>query len=117
MILSDFESYPALIKPSLMALSDEYEGKKARTVVTVDTEWLNTVARPLRPTGAVPNATLRSLHLAGLRRGLARPCPSTFVYRSYSSCTEILSPGNSGLVNTPDSAISETDSLPPSAKQ
>ena len=29
-------------------------------------------ARPLRPTGAAPRATLLPLHLAGLRRGLAR---------------------------------------------
>jgi hypothetical protein len=35
-----------------MALSDEYEGKKARTEDTVGTGWLNTVARPLRPIGA-----------------------------------------------------------------
>jgi len=28
-------------------------------------------ARPLRPIGAAPNATLRSLHLADLRGGLA----------------------------------------------
>jgi hypothetical protein len=48
-----------------MALSDEYEGKKARTEDTVGTGWLNTVARPLRPIGAVLNATLRSLHLVG----------------------------------------------------
>jgi len=32
----------------------------------------DSIARPLHPIGAAPNATLRSLDLAGLRRGLAR---------------------------------------------
>jgi hypothetical protein len=38
-------------------------------------------------------------------------------YCSYNSPAETLSPGNSGVVSTPDSAISATDSAPPAAKQ
>jgi hypothetical protein len=43
---------------------------------------------------------------------------SNLAYRSCSSCAENLSRGNSGLVNSSDFAISETDPVPPaSAKQ
>src|ERR1700730_17791721 len=43
--------------------------------------------------------------------------PGSLFYCSYNSCAEMLSPGNSGVVSIPDSAISETDSVLPSAKE
>ena len=42
-----------------------------REITSRDIKACPSLARPLRPSGAAPNATLRSLHLAGLRRGLA----------------------------------------------
>jgi hypothetical protein len=57
-----------------------HESKSALSMLITRRRWPGpltkfrgpAIARPLRTIDAAPNATLRSLHLAGLRRGLAR---------------------------------------------
>jgi hypothetical protein len=51
-----------LLNREVLAVNQDTLGKQGRRLI----------ARPLRPIGAAPNATLRSLRLTGLRRGLAR---------------------------------------------
>jgi hypothetical protein len=57
---------PGISDRTLMGLPAflELEGRAALSAVNESANSIYEIARPLRPTGAAPDATVRSLHLA-----------------------------------------------------